>query len=388
MQHHKTFRNTEQTKSVGYNIVTLLRKRPTKGAVGIEIEVEGVKLPKNQEELLPIWHYHKDHSLRGEDNAEYVLVRPIEFDKVEDSLKHLWNLFTKYDSVLDESNRTSVHVHLNVQKFHLNRLTSFMALYFSVEELLTAWCGEHRVGNLFCLRAKDAPAIISHIKRFIKSDGRTELPERLHYAGLNAHALAKFGSIEVRTLRGVSNPEVILDWIGFLERLYTLSGEMTDPRTVCDMFSAEGPMSFLQQVLGPKTQALRAGIDYTEEQIRDSLYDGIRLAQDLCYCRDWDLYQPTDIKEDPFGRSSRKVMESMTLNEPSMTQQYINALNYINNTPVPLAYAMNGDVPPAPTTVETWASLNPANVPEYPEDLEDYEGEDDEEQEPEEDPFA
>jgi hypothetical protein len=182
-----------------------------KGEIGIEIEVEGTNVPK---EVPKPWLYKEDHSLRGEENGEYVLDDPVMFSEVPKTLDKLWTTFGKAKTKFDDSNRTSVHIHLNCQKFHFNRLTSFMALYFALEEVLTEWCGEHRVGNLFCLRSRDAEAIITHIKRFICSDGLYELPNDLHYAGLNANALHKYGSLEIRTLQGCSDPNVIQTWGG------------------------------------------------------------------------------------------------------------------------------------------------------------------------------
>src|SRR5690606_38923194 len=117
----------------------------------------------------------------------------------------------------------SVHVHLNCQNFLINRLASFSALYFVLEEVLTEWCGEYRVGNLFCLRTKDAPAIVENLIDFIKADGGISFSNGLHYSGFNISALRKFGSIEIRTMRGTDNKELIQEWINILERLYVLS---------------------------------------------------------------------------------------------------------------------------------------------------------------------
>lgn len=330
MVNNTTFHRYSRRQKVDYPVGYLLGRRPVKGDIGIEIEVEGNKFKK--QDIPQPWAYHKDGSLRGQDNAEYVLINPITFDQVEDSIKILWKMFEDYGSVLDESNRTSVHVHLNVQGFHLNRLTSFMALYFCVEELLTAWCGEHRVGNLFCLRAQDAPSIVSKIKRFIVEDGAQPLSEGLHYAGFNAHALFKFGSVEIRTLRGATDPKVILEWIGMLRHLYDLSASFPDPRDVCDGFSGEGPIVFLEKIMGPHIDVLRNGIGYSGSQVEEAMYKGIRLAQDLCYCRDWSVYNPVEVKQDPFGRVKKpKVSASpyeiqplsaySTASSPSLYQQ-------------------------------------------------------------------
>jgi hypothetical protein len=311
------------SKKVGFNIGVILNsKNPVKGKVGIEIEVEGNKFPKppgcdGSHTKVPMpglnyWSYVHDGSLRGKDNAEYVLSKPIEFGEADKALKQLFTALNEYGSVIDESNRTSVHVHLNCQEFHLNRLATFMALWFTFEEILTQWCGEHRVGNLFCLRSRDATAIISHLRKFLKSDGKYELSDHLHYAGLNANALRKFGSLEIRTMRGVNNPDVIRDWIEILQRLYEYSASIPDPRDVCGLFSGQGPLQMFYTVLGDKALTVRSGLDWDDNQVRDSMFTGIRLAQDLCYCRDWDLYKPQELKPDPFNRDTKKIAKKLT----------------------------------------------------------------------------
>lgn len=300
----------------GLTVGVILGSKAVKGEVGIEIEVEGKKLP-HEDTTPPPWLYHHDGSLRGEDNAEYVLKAPIPFDGVEKALSGLWKVFKTKKSVLDDSNRTSVHIHLNCQNFHLNRLTAFLGIYFALEEILTDWCGEHRVGNLFCLRAIDAPAIVTWSKKFIQSDGQAGLPESLHYAGLNISALKKFGSIEVRTLRGVSDPGIILRWIEFLRMIYEKSADFPDPREICTIISSGGgPVAFFDMMLGAGASLIRSDLGLTDSAIRERIMTGIRLSQDVCYCRDWSLYNPMELKPDPFNRSLKKVAKKMMGGEP------------------------------------------------------------------------
>lgn len=302
----------------GLNVGVIMGNRKVSGQVGLEIEVEGKSLPRDGEIVASTWQYHEDGSLRGQENAEYVLTKPLPFDKVNAALKSLWLSFKKKGATIDDSNRTSVHVHLNVQDFFLNRLTSFMGLYFALEELLTEWCGETRVGNLFCLRAIDAPAIVVWAKRYVQSDGQAQLPETLHYAAFNMQALKKFGSIEIRTMRGVNDPEIIKNWVGILQRLYDLSEEIIDPREVPAMVSSGGgAVAFFDKVLGEHASIVRNGIDATDERIRTSVYRGIRLAQDICYCRDWNLYKPMELKDDPFSRNIKSIGRRLANNPPS-----------------------------------------------------------------------
>jgi len=320
----------------GTHLAHTLGLNTTAGDIGIEIECEGNKFPKHSSQIPSAWRYVHDGSLRGEDNAEYVLAKPLSFEHAENAVKDIYKCLADYGTVLDESNRTSVHVHLNVQRFYLNRLASFFGLYFMVEEILTEWCGDHRIGNLFCLRAKDAPAIVTKVKRFIQNDGRSELTEGLHYSGLNAHAMMKFGSLEIRSLRGVTDPTLVLDWVKVLERIYVLSGEYEDPRLVTENFSGNDPLDFLRNVLGESYDTVRNGIEFSDEQVRASMYEGIRLAQDICYCRDWSRYKPIDVSKNPFGRNKSASLEAAMSDIQSQFE--IGGVTYAS-APVPTATA-------------------------------------------------
>lgn len=321
----QVFKRDYDKKEVAYPLHAMMKVNHVEGDIGIEIECEGNyfrKGPAFAHDGKPLpdgWIYHKDGSLRGMDNAEYVLKKPIKFGQVKDHVDRLWAMFKEDGTVLDESNRTSVHVHLNAQNFHMNRLCSFFALFFCLEEILTEWCGDHRVGNLFCLRAKDAPNLVKQIKNFIQTDGKWHFSDGVHYANANAQALEKFGSIEIRSLRGVTNPELILQWVEVLERIYKLSAEFPDPREICEEFSGGGAYAFLEWVLGPTVGYVKNGIEWDNQRISESLYEGIRLAQDLCYCREWSNFEAKDLRADPFGRPLKKVLSNLSYYEMDST---------------------------------------------------------------------
>lgn len=311
----------EQSFDVISTVGAMVRMRPQEGEVGIEIEVEGKRIPK--EGLPSIWGYHIDNSLRGGDNGEYVLKKPIPFLSVETVLDNLWKVFEKEKTEIDDSNRTSVHIHVNVQNFFLNRLTVLLSLYFVFEELFTEWCGEHRVGNLFCMRVKDAPGIIRQLRTFIQTDMQSGLSEHLRYAGINACSLTKFGSLEFRSLRGTPEKEIILQWVRVIERLYRISADYSDPREICYMFSSSGPLQYFDDILGEEGYRLKNAVGWTNERLRNSMYEGIRYAQDLCFCRDWSAFSPITLKSDPFGRDTRKLVPKMMAisqeEEPELT---------------------------------------------------------------------
>lgn len=323
------FQPNRRAKWQGYPISDLYDMSERTGDVGLELEFEGNKFQKDQSQLPPDWVFTPDGSLRGQDNAEYKLRYPLKFEDVPKAVTDLWKMMVKYGTTLDVSNRTSVHVHLNVGRFHLNRLAAFSALYLSVEEILTNWCGEHRVGNLFCMTVKDAPAILTTMKNFIQSGKATQFSTGLHYSGFNPHAIQKFGSIEIRTMRGAVSPTEVTKWVSILERIYNLSAEFPDPRNICDHFSGHGPMAYLEFVLGGHTSDVLDGLtDMTIQDVMASLYEGIRYAQDLCYCRAWELYEPIQVVKDPFQRKAKKS-PSGGIGLASMVQEYQDAVGSI-----------------------------------------------------------
>lgn len=314
----KPFITKKKSNLESFTIQSIFGVCPVTGKVGLEVEVEGNGFPKTYEDLdedccdgsefIPYqWRYTHDGSLRGIDNAEYVLQKPLEFHEVGPAVDALWQMFADYGSKLDESNRTSVHVHLNVQDFRLNRLCAFAGLWFCVEDLLTKWCGDHRVGNMFCLRANDAPAIVSKLRKLVtKGDVRgISNDDGLHYAGFNTQALSKFGSIEIRTLRGATEPETIKTWVNILHRLYDLSETyQADPRQVCQTFSGQPWQDFLRNILGPYTDLVMQRSGMTENEVRQSVHQGVRIAQNICFCASWeDFNNAKEASPDPFGRS-------------------------------------------------------------------------------------
>lgn len=106
------------------------------------------------------WNIHNDGSLRSPDGItpggrEYVLASPAPREEVRPLLDQLFKTFDDTGARIILSNRTSTHVHINISDLKINQIVSFMVLWNVFEEALVNWCGEERVGNLFCLRTKD-----------------------------------------------------------------------------------------------------------------------------------------------------------------------------------------------------------------------------------------
>ena len=259
-------------------------RKPTNGDLGVEIEVEGRHLPLADF----YWHNEKDGSLKGIETREYVLAKPMTLGEVRKSLDYLNKLYEVNNTKVDDSVRAGVHIHVNCQKLTMTQLFTFMSLYFVLENVLTKWCGQSREGNLFCLRASDAEGLLSQIKRGIVDKNWRGVygRDKLRYAAMNVKALATYGSLEFRAMRGTRDMNLIYMWASVLLGLKEKSKEFKNPSKIIEQFSVFGPTAFMKEVLGDNYEHFKC-----DEQ-DEMLWDGVRNAQDIAYCVDWDGYEP------------------------------------------------------------------------------------------------
>ena len=246
---------------------------PIPGEVGIEVEVEGRNLPDRFQGIVP-WQIVGDGSLRGE-NREFVLKKPVKRGAWEKALNVLRNQLEKNESRVDFSHRCGVHVHINCQGLEVRDVISFITTYLCFEESLVRWCGDERVGNLFCLRASDAPGLIGWVNR-LKETGsiRSVYTDRVRYGSVNLKALATYGSLEFRAMRSDLTPGVIEDWVNVLLKIKDYSVGKRDV-DIISQFSLQGPQDFFNEVLGE----FRDKINPTEYE----LVSGMRNAQEVAF---------------------------------------------------------------------------------------------------------
>lgn len=262
--------------------------RAVAGEVGIEIECEGNNLAKR---ISKYWTTHADGSLRGE-SIEYVLNGPISREAVGDALKVLNDELKARGSVVNESYRTSVHVHLNAQTMKIRTVFNQLILYMLFEDLLVEYCGKDRVGNLFCLRAQDAENLIQVLSDALKSGNYGYFNgDHLRYAAVNVNALSKYGSLEFRAFRGTTDPKAIAEWVSILLKIKDAAAEYDNPTEICRDFSVVGPKAFMNKVFGPEISAVLNQYKDVEKR----LMGGVRMVQDIAFAiDDWSPWKPTE----------------------------------------------------------------------------------------------
>lgn len=224
----------------------------TAGDVGIEIEVEGRNLPR---EINKYWRVEGDGSLRGE-ALEYVFRNPLSFQLAGGALDSIHKALTSRGVEVFDTGRAGTHVHVNYQENELIHVINSLVLYFVFEDLLVHFCGKSREGNLFCLRGRDAEAVIADLE---KTDGNfVQLcNDNYRYSALNLKALAQYGSLEYRSMRSTIDMDGTLKpWVEMLLRLREVCQEYDHPSEIMQQYSELGPKAMLKHVFGDKLAKL------------------------------------------------------------------------------------------------------------------------------------
>lgn len=259
-------------------------KRLVTGDVGVEIEVEGRNLPV----MAKYWNNEQDGSLQGVESREYVLKRPMTLKEVENALDHLDSEYIRWKTIVDDTVRAGVHVHINCQQLTMTQLYNFMTIYLILEDVLVKWCGESRCGNLFCLRASDAEYILTSIRA--AAEGRrfkaTFHTDNLRYASMNLKALGDYGSLEFRAMRGTRDLKLIYTWAETLLGLREFAKQFNNPAEVVEAFSVQSPTRFMKNALGTNYEI------FSRDGQEKLLWEGVRNAQDIAFCADWSKFDP------------------------------------------------------------------------------------------------
>lgn len=269
-------------------------ERIKSGEVGIEVEVEGSRLPHHIYDE-SVWRVTTDSSLRN--GLEYVLRNPVTPKDVDDCLELLHKAFVENKSKLTESVRTGVHVHINVQDMYITEVINLLCIYYIFEEQLVKYCGESREGNLFCLRMKDAKYMLKYLLDVIENKRFNDLNnDDIRYSSVNLKALRTYGSLEFRSMRTPLDVREISNWCKILLKIKKAAKSYDNPLSV--VYQARGcTESFARHIFGEYFDELFKGdVDVT------MLKRGLFVAEDIANCVSWNNYDK--VPNNPFKRAS------------------------------------------------------------------------------------
>lgn len=255
---------------------------------GIELECEGraVDFNANFPDILNSWAPRADGSLRNNhgSSCEWVFNGPVNFDQSIIRVNELFDYFDKRKAKLVTSNRTSTHVHFNMGDKNAYQVVNLFILFTILEDIFGRYCGEDRNGNLFCLSSRHAQDQVRWIEDIcLKHFDFTHLREDMRYCALNIASVNKFGTVEFRGMRGLDSRQDMLDWLSIINDFANYACyKMHNPVDIIEGISVKTPAGFLREIFSEVNyRKLTEGLD--DLTIGNSVYEGLRLVQMLCY---------------------------------------------------------------------------------------------------------
>lgn len=256
--------------------------------IGVEVEAENVQFNSSKETdyLRDVgWRLDHDGSLR-DNGCEFILHSPLFGKDLVTSIQELCKIGNEKKFSMSE--RTSVHVHLDVRDMKPSCLSRLISLYLVFEKALYRFSSDNkREHNIFCI-----PYYLSdfniHRLHYLVNNGDEINRNKLYssfsafqkYSGLNIMSLFNFGSLEFRHLSGTLDSEKIIEWINIIQSMkkYAINSDL-DVEKLPEYISGESPRSFCKQIFDPFMFDHLFNYDNWEEDI----YSGIRVAQDAIY---------------------------------------------------------------------------------------------------------
>lgn len=273
--------------------------------IGVELEYCLINPRKTYDAMdggLPAgWRVDQDGSL-GDGGVELVTNPPTSLSGTFRRLKQLEGFFNREGVKVRDSVRAGVHVHINVSDLEVRELFNFMTLYLVMEGVLVDFCGDSRVGNLFCLRATDAYALIPALVNAVRhEDLRIFENDDLRYGSMNVCSIPKYGSLEFRAMKSTTDFRNIRLWVKLLLRVKKAALTYRDPRAIIEDYSVLGAKAMLQRVFGGSSKHL-VNCDYD-----GLMMDGMLVAQDLAFCtNEWEDKFKGAFGKNPFAKGANK----------------------------------------------------------------------------------
>jgi len=245
---------------------------------GVEVELEGRNVPQVTKELALVgWLTKDDLSLKA-GGIEFYFKGPQNLGLTEEAIRRLWKETAKFEPMY--TNRTATHVHYNISDLTIDKMYDLFTINLMFEELLLSYVDEERRGNMFCLSASDADAVLYNLIKD-KKDGTFKVSgmfDSYKYGNLNFAAACKYGTIEYRSLQTPKHDRVLLDWVQCIHKINEFVRDNNQPAAeYIRGASIAGPATFAKSVLGDHIKMFEANL------VKDLMMRGIRNAQHVAF---------------------------------------------------------------------------------------------------------
>jgi len=321
--------NKAKAKAVGIPGVTMnqpIVQNAFEGTIGLELEIEAKNpLPRDGhlDYASPItktrWVGVADGSLRGE-SREYIFSGPAKREEVPALVDLLFKSFKDLKSGVDNSNRCSTHVHINMKGRTVNELTSIIALWCTFEEMLIEWNGEERVTNHFCLSNKNSLSLVQAWEQYLRYGhfpGMGETRNGLKYMAFNILPLWTKGSFEIRCGGSPNAADTVTTWATFVDTFVEYAVKnYADPTAIATDLSERGGYAIFSDICKGLPTFLSEVVG-DQEVFNQRCLDGFRIVQPLVLGFPWGAWLELIKKEyipNPFEKP-KKIKPAMSLRD-------------------------------------------------------------------------
>lgn len=323
------------------NVPCFQREGKKDGDVGLELEIEGRNLPVDAfltNVVSPTtkkqWLSINDGSLRN-GGREFVTSGPINVSEVRHMVDGLFGTIARNNGTIDNSNRCSTHVHVNVSDLKVNQITSAIALWITFQTCLTRWHGTERIKNHFCLSTRDEEGMLEAWADYLSNGMRAERGYRdnVKYTALNIIPIWTQGSLEFRVGGPPDDPDKIVYWAKICNAIVRYAAQhFANPLDYGYAISEQGPEGILKSVLefanlGPLTTK-RLYEEFTASPaFHVECMEDFRDAQFLIYAYPWgDLMDKIneEFVPNPFDNKKKLVNKGIGLRPDEI--RFINEL--------------------------------------------------------------
>lgn len=232
---------------------------------GVEYEIEDIK---SEFKHRPNVTVEVDHSLRNGGlefkTGPHSFERALDlFDEVHDNL----NLGPKA-----YTDRTSIHVHVNMLGLDLEEIKQFVLCYALFEPLFFEFVGPVRKGSIFCV-----PLNYTYLPSIYSKPVPVLCRQWHKYTAFNLCSLEgtqegskPLGTIEFRHLYGTGDKQIFETWLTAIKELYTFIESTSDYNILDDIIRDFSPKDILLKAI-PTFHTLYASS--VNQLCKDSLLD-------------------------------------------------------------------------------------------------------------------
>jgi hypothetical protein len=180
------------------------------------LECEMEQLRSCQVNYTNFWKKDNDGSLRN-NGVEFMSLKGVERKTLVEAFTELHKGLVFYTKGDPFHERTSTHVHVNVQTLTPPQVKNMLLLYALFEEFFFAMVKPHRRDNIHCV-----PLTETYLPNNYHRDLEGLIENWHKYTALNLKRITDLGTVEFRHLHGTNDAKELDVWLHVLENLWKL----------------------------------------------------------------------------------------------------------------------------------------------------------------------